>query len=275
MGASTSLKTALLWLLTAIITLGSVVYQRSTGPTYPIRGNVNIGDQKVIYRLLRSHETTGNAEMEIFVPDESITGQMRWRRYKSYDDWKTEPLARRGENLIISIPKQPAAGKVMYEITLTDAAGRNYKLSDEPVIIRFKGAVPLFILYPHVLFMFAGMLLATRTGLEGIVKGDNLYRLGLLTLALLFLGGLILGPIVQKFAFGAFWTGWPLGSDLTDNKTMVAVIFWIAAFLKAKYRGRGMHAWAVIAAVVTLLIYLIPHSTLGSEIDYTKMENVQ
>lgn len=275
MGASTSMKTALLWLLTVIITLSSVVYQRLTGPTYPIRGSVAVADQEVGYRLLRSHETTGDAEMEIYAPDEDITGEIRWRRYKSHDDWTTQPLARHGENLLFSIPKQPPAGKVMYEVTLYDVEGSEYRLSEEPVVIRFKGAVPLFILYPHVLFMFIGMLLATRAGLEGIAGGDNLYRLTLSTLVLMFVGGMILGPIVQKFAFNAFWTGWPLGNDLTDNKTLIAVVFWAAAFFKAKTRGRGMHAWAIIAAVVTLLVYLIPHSTLGSELDYTRMENMQ
>ncbi len=44
---------------------------------------------------------------------------------------------------------------------------------------------------------------------------------------LLVLGGFLLGPIVQKYAFGAFWTGWPFGEDLTDNKTAVAVLAWL------------------------------------------------
>jgi hypothetical protein len=274
MGASTPMKTAMLWLITVALTLSSVVYQRMTGPTYPVRGHIEINGQEISYRLPRSHDTNGNAPVEIAVPDRSITGEMELRRYKSHDDWTTQPAVRNDDNLVMTIPEQPAAGKVIYKVTLHDADGNSYPLSDDYVILRFKGAVPPFILFPHILFMFVGMLLATRTGLEGIAGGDNLYRLNLLTLVCLGLGGLILGPIVQKYAFHAFWTGWPFGEDLTDNKTLVAVVFWVVAFYKAKYRGRGMHAWAVIAAVVTLLVYLIPHSTLGSEIDYTKMEDI-
>ena len=274
MGASTPMKTALLWIITVILTLGSVVYQRMTGPTHPARGSVEINGQEISYRLLRSHETTDDARMEIYVPDKDISGEVKLRRYKSYDSWSVEPAVRDSDNLVITIPKQPAAGKVMYQITLYDSAGNSYPLTEDYVTIRFKGAVPPFILIPHVLFMFVGMLLSTRTGLEGIADGKNLYRLNLLTLISLGLGGLIFGPIVQKYAFNAFWTGWPFGQDLTDNKTLVAIVFWVVSFFKAKTRGRGMHAWAIIASVVTLLIYLIPHSTLGSELDYTQMEDM-
>jgi hypothetical protein len=30
--------------------------------------------------------------------------------------------------------------------------------------------------------------------------------------------------------------------------------------------------WALIAAFVTMAVYLIPHSVLGSELDYKKMD---
>ena len=45
-----------------------------------------------------------------------------------------------------------------------------------------------------------------------------------LTMGSLFLGGMLLGPIVQNFAFGDYWTGIPFGWDLTDNKTLLAAI---------------------------------------------------
>jgi hypothetical protein len=48
-----------------------------------------------------------------------------------------------------------------------------------------------------------------------------------------FVGGLILGPPVQLEAFGALWTGWPFGADLTDNKTLIAVLAWVPAVVAA------------------------------------------
>ena len=143
-------------------------------------------------------------------------------------------------------------------------------LTEEPIIIRFRGDVPAAIIIPHIILVFGAMLLSTRTGLEALLKRPGIRTLTLWTTAFLFIGGMIGGPIVQKYAFGAFWTGWPLGSDLTDNKTAVAMIFWLIALWRTR-RKPDARAWPLAAALVTLIIFLIPHSLLGSELDYTSL----
>jgi len=84
-------------------------------------------------------------------------------------------------------------------------------------------------------------------------------------------GQFILGPLVQKYAFGIFWSGFPLGTDLTDNKTVIMFFFWIVA-LAAGRKGRPARLAVLAASVVTLVIYLIPHSLFGSELKYGKMK---
>ncbi len=266
------LKPFLLWFLAVLLTLASVVYQRMTGPTYPLRGKVEIGGEQIGYKLLRTHETTENALIHIAVPDTQITAIYKWRRYKSHDAWFVETLSSSQGMIKFVIPKQPAAGKVMYHITLIDKQGAHYKLNEEPVIIRFKGPVPDYVLLPHILFMFLAMLIGTRTGLEALFKGTKSQRYAILTAVFLFIGGLILGPIVQKFAFNAYWTGWPIGHDLTDNKTALAFIFWIVAIWRGAKSPKSGRVWYIVAAIVQLLVYLVPHSVLGSEIDYTTMD---
>jgi len=90
-------------------------------------------------------------------------------------------------------------------------------------------------------------------------------RQGSVALALLAVGGLLLGPVVQKYAFGAFWTGFPYGTDLTDNKTALAVLAWGVAVVAAA-RGRWARAAIVAAALVTLVVFAVPHSLFGSEL---------
>jgi uncharacterized BrkB/YihY/UPF0761 family membrane protein len=76
---------------------------------------------------------------------------------------------------------------------------------------------------------------------------------------------MILGPVVQKYAFNEFWAGIPFAWDLTDNKTLIAFIFWLIAFLiNRKQPSRG---WTMVAATVTMIIFAIPHSMFGSELD--------
>jgi hypothetical protein len=137
-------------------------------------------------------------------------------------------------------------------------------------VARFKGAVPIWLLGPHVLCMFAGMLVAVRAGLESLGANGDPRRLAWLALPLLAVGGLLLGPAVQKVAFGAWWTGFPHGIDLTDNKTAIAVLAWSWAVWRL--RGRRRAPWAVVAAaVVTLTVFSIPHSTWGSELRWDQV----
>lgn len=171
-----------------------------------------------------------------------------------------------------NLPKQAAAGKIEYTVILTTATGTRLPLNESPIVMRFKGPVPIGILAPHIVCMFLSMLLATRTGLEAVAKRKAAQRFAIWTAGLLFVGGLILGPIVQKYAFGAFWTGWPFGHDLTDNKTAVAMLFWVVSIWRG-WKGKDAHRWYISAAVVHLLVYLIPHSVLGSELDYSPGEN--
>ncbi|MFH1891787.1 MAG: hypothetical protein ABIK83_03795 [Candidatus Zixiibacteriota bacterium] len=250
------------------------MYQRLTGPTRPVRGSVEVGQIDVRYKLLRTHNSTDDAIMSITVADPGISGELLYRRYKSHDDWSAVPLGRDGDDLVVVIPQQPPAGKVVYQVSLIDGDGTRYPLTDEPVIIRFKGPVPLYVLMLHVAFMFSAILLSTRTGLEAVAGGKRCYSFTFVTVVLLFIGGLILGPIVQKYAFGAYWTGWPFGHDLTDTKTAFAMLFWVVALWRSRSVGKG-RVWIVIAAVVTLAIYIIPHSAFGSELDYTKIDQVK
>ncbi|MGM0612068.1 MAG: hypothetical protein ACQESM_01020 [Bacteroidota bacterium] len=264
-------KSIFFWVLAFILTIALAGYQRMTGPTYPVSGKVSIADTTVSYELIRSHGGEGDAQVAIPAPEnKNIQGSFAYRRYKSYDEWDTIPMQQNGDTLIASIPHQPPAGKVQYNILLHHNT-KTVALQEKPVIIRFKGAVPASVLIPHILLMFLAMLFSMRTGFESLIKGKRTYLYTIVTIITLTIGGLILGPVIQKYAFGQFWTGWPVSNDLTDNKTLIAFIFWIIAFI-VQFRNRNRRGWALVASIVLLIVYMIPHSVLGSEIDYREQE---
>ena len=266
-------KHVLLWAVAIIVTLTLVIYQRATGPTKPIRGEVQIDTESVKFKLLRSHDTGIDAPINLEINDKGISGQFTYKRYKSHDDWTTIEMERNEKGLKTQIPFQPAAGKVMYRVHLFKD-GKKYELTEEPVVIRFKGSVPAAVLTPHIFFMFISLLFGFRAGLEALFRRkDTQFFVGV-ALFTVVLGGLILGPIVQKYAFDAYWTGWPFGHDLTDNKTAVIFIFWLIAWLRLRKKPQDK-TWTVVATLVMIIVYIIPHSVLGSEIDYTKQETQQ
>lgn len=258
-----------LWILAFVITASSAIYQRMTGPTYPYRGEVTIGEENISFKLLRSETVETDAAVKLTVPNEEVSGYVRYRRYKSYDEWADIPLQREGDQLIANLPHQPAAGKIMYFVYLNWGDEEVSLTGDEPVVLRYKGAVPMAVLIPHVLLMFLAMLYSNRAALESLDAQGNYHRYMIWTIGFFFIGGFILGPLVQKFAFDALWTGIPFGYDLTDNKTLIAMVGWAWAWYRNR-NGRDGRIWIIIAAVLMLAVYLIPHSVLGSEIDYTK-----
>lgn len=259
-------KSILLWIFAIVFTLGIATYQRMTGPTYPQKGSITIADKKIKFKLLRSHSSNSDAIISIENKSKIFGGSIIYNRYNTSDDWTEVKMVQNGDNIEGALPAQPAAGKLIYRVFLK-YGNENYALNIEPAVIRFKGDVPPFILWPHILFMFIAMLLSTRTGLEAIIKGKNTFIYAIITLISLFIGGIVLGPFVQKYAFDAFWTGWPFGKDLTDNKTLIAFLFWATAVF-VMYKNREKTSFAIIAMIILLMVYLIPHSMFGSELDY-------
>ena len=261
----------ILWVIALVITVATAYYQRTTGPTYPVKEYTTINGIKISGLFDRSHDGEGDHLVKINVDNKNITGSLYWKRYKTNDKWNIILMNRESNKLSAFLPHQPPAGKLLYKVVL-QSEGLSITIPDEPVVIRFKGAVPLYVLIPHVIFMFVAMLFAARTGLEFFNKEQKFYRLTTYTLVILFIGGLILGPIVQEYAFGEFWTGVPFGIDLTDNKTLIAFIGWLIAFFAVR-KNKNPRFWVAFATILMFVIFLIPHSVLGSELDYNKMNH--
>lgn len=260
-------KSYLLWLIAFALTIGSSVFQRLTGPTYPISGKVEFEGSKIEFSLPRSHSTSSDCKIRIKSEKTDLKANLEWKRFKVNEDWNIVEMKFSDGFFFALLPAQPAAGKLEYRIRLFSEENEILLPEKKNVIIRFKDDVPSWALVPHIFFIFLAMLFSTRTGLEYFNK--KAYKNFLyLTLIFLVLGGLIFGPIVQKFAFGAYWTGIPFGYDLTDNKTLIAFIFWLLP-LFYKNENEKFSKLIIIASIVTLIVFLIPHSLFGSELDYS------
>ena len=266
-------KTTIYWILAVLITLAAAYYQRKTGPTYPKEFDIYINQSSYHISLLRTHGGDENFPVELEIPDTSIYGKIFFKRYPTNDDWQSANLKREGDFLLGFLPHQPPAGKLAYYLQIFSRNETIDVPKESPVVIRFKGNVPTGILVPHVFFMFFAMLLSTLATLLAFGKHRRFRFYGNITLVALFIGGLILGPMVQYHAFGDAWTGIPFGWDLTDNKTLISFLVWLMAVVANRKKERP--AFTILAGVVLLLIFTIPHSMFGSEFDYSTGEITQ
>ena len=284
------MKKAILWSLAIIITLVAAIYQRQTGPTYPKRISATVNDTVLKLKLIRSIDLTERSEVKLKIFDKSVSARLFFKRlgsteeYQSADfTYKVYPVDSYLMNKVFKIteekgffavvPQQPPAGKIQYYFEITDSKGTQTYLKDEPIVIRFKGGVPPYILIPHILFMFFAMLFSTLAGLMALIKYPLYKKYGVLTLILFTIGGMMLGPIVQYDAFGDLWTGIPFGWDLTDNKTLIALLFWVLAVYMNRKEEKPLYV--ALAALILLLVFSIPHSLFGSQLDYASGQVTQ
>ena len=199
------------WVFASIITLGAMVYQRSTGPTNPKRIKYEINGSKQISTFPRSGNSGTNCEVELKNIPSGFEASIIYRRFPTNDEWSRAQFSMENHKLAASLPSQPAAGKLEYFIEIkntTDNSITNLS-KDEPIVIRFKDSVPAWALIPHIILMFIAMLLSNLTGAMAIFYNKSYKFYGILTIITLFLGGFVFGPIVQHYAFGQAWTGFP------------------------------------------------------------------
>ena len=268
----------LLWLIALTIMAAAVIYQRRTGPTYPLRGQFTIEGTAYRYRLIRSEWTTDDAKVIIPAPGEGVEATLHWRRYPTQEPLQEVQFTTEGDELTALLPAQPAAGKLEYHVIVRQGEKtiRIPESAEENVIIRFKDPVPGYVLWPHIIMMFFSVLIGMRAGLAALFAPGGMRRYAWIAFAGMTVGGMILGPIVQKYAFGAYWTGFPWGGDLTDNKMLIMWVAWLSAcgaigLHRRKKEGVG-RAVVVVASIVMTVVYLIPHSMRGSELDYSQVE---
>ena len=259
-------KIFVLWLAAIAITLTAAIYQRISGPFNPQHITVRTNDGSAYsFKLPRSHGGIKDARIEIPLSDTSFKGIVYYKRYPVREPWMEIPMIRDKDCLVAFLPHQPPAGKLEYRLLLSKN-GKEIRVPERnPVIMRFRGDVPAPIIIPHALLMFIAMLLANVAALMALTGNSRFRIYTFLTTLIMLVGGMILGPIVQKYAFGQFWTGFPFGFDLTDNKTLIAFIFWIVATGGNLKKGKP---WlTILAAAMTLIVFSIPHSAKGSELD--------
>lgn len=273
-----------LWFLAAVGTIACFVFQNRTGPTYPLEGRFDTPRGTVAYKFIRSEEI--GTTLPILFADPvpaGFTGKVRYRRFKSNDTWSEVTMqpgvfrvSRRGSveevrGVGATLPSlKERAGKYEYLVFADSGSGSRSVTGDHAIYARYKAPVPHAVLLVHIVVVFSSMTLALRAGLEALRGGDTKLLVWAAAGSLLA-GAFVMGPIVQKYAFGVFWSGVPFGWDWTDNKVIVELAAWLLAAGLAMTRAnpRTVRAAVIFATVVTLAVYFIPHSIFGSEYDYT------
>jgi hypothetical protein len=192
------------------------------------------------------------------------------------------------ENVFVaSLPHYPKATKAWYYIEATkgtDNGEIKVILPDKttsafkPVLLKYEGKVPTYIVIPHVLCNFGAiffMVLTLFSALD-VRKGrkalKDTVQYPLITFILMFLGFVPFGIAMNHFAFGVIWEAFPFGKDVTDNKSQIILLCWLITLFLVKgtlfgkgeqknfVSERGYSTSVIISFIITVAMYAIPHS---------------
>jgi hypothetical protein len=180
-----------------------------------------------------------------------------------------------------SLPEFEKGTKIYYAIELLRAGGIAARIPAEHesfLFIKYKGKVSAVVLTLHILFMFASFYFMVQSfwSCIGIVIGRpwkaEAVRNARWVLISSFIGGWPLGFILNYQAFGPVWEGFPFGYDVTDNKTQIMFVFWLVSLLlvRGSFLGkgeeldmlgaRGFAAAVIVSFIVSLTLFIVPHS---------------
>jgi hypothetical protein len=189
--------------------------------------------------------------------------------------------------LVASIPHHKKGTKAWYYIeaqkqiddkkltvSLPDRKSTNF----DPILLKFEGNVPPYIIVSHVFCNFAAIFFSVLAIFSAVdlKRGKSTLKksvlFSLLTFIFLFTGFLLVGSALNYFAFGVMWEAFPFGRDITDNKSQIVFLFWLVTLFLVKGTILGKNpsknlvsektysTMVIISFVITLVMYLIPHS---------------
>ncbi|MGD8895221.1 MAG: hypothetical protein PVJ73_04220 [Acidobacteriota bacterium] len=256
----------LLWAAALAVTLTAAAWQWWTDPTPPREGEVVISGTTVRYSFLRSGVVGEPLRVAIAAPAD-LSGTLRWRPHPGDEPFGGITMLHDGEELFGLLPPQPPGGQLEYSVVLAGPSGLTRIPEEGPVVMRYRGRVPRVLFLSHVVFIFLSMLIGVRAGLGALWTLPDTFFLSRVTLASITIGGMILGPIVQKFALDAFWASWPLGDEPIGTKTLVLWLAWVAAVVAVAATrdktDRFARTLVVAAAAVTVVVFFLPPALHG------------
>jgi hypothetical protein len=184
------------------------------------------------------------------------------------------PYHKKGTQAWYYIEAQKQIGDTKLTVSLPDKNSPNFK----PILLKFEGNVPPYVIISHVFCTFSAVLFSVLALFSAVdlKRGKSTLKksviFSLFAFIFLFIGFFPLGWTLNYFAFGSLWEAFPFGSDVTDNKSQIVFLSWLVTLFLVKGTILGKNPsknlvsektysfMVIISFVVTVVMYLIPHS---------------
>ncbi len=176
------------------------------------------------------------------------------------------------------VPGDKRGSRNYYYITAIDNEGNKVILPEQNnkdkmklYQLRSEGKASFILKLLHIMLMLTTLIILIHALYYSIsylknrdedipLKLKNLVFWGIVTF---FITGFPIGWIIEYQVLGNFWEGIPFGWDITDNKTLLILIYWLAVFIPfglKKIASSTMAKLIIFGTIFTLVLFIIPHS---------------
>lgn len=244
----------ILWLASLIITFLSIYIFNLLDKNYPITGTFGIEGKKDSYRFEKVHYGNNDFSVVIRSDVKNLSGKLFW---KSYSDsvWLSSQLKTSEMILEGSIKSLKPLQTLEYFVKLK-YKNIIYRLPDsKKVPLLFFGKIPTAVNVLQFLFIYLGLLLAIRSGLEFFNNNKKTRKFSTLTAIIFVTLIALINPLYLTYKFGYINSSIPTISKLFPVNLMFVTLLWIISVI-VSFRFIRIKYIILFAAVITIFLLL-------------------
>lgn len=242
----------ILWLSSIIILFLLSYFKSVFGEYYPVTGTFSIDGQKISYKLDKV-EYGDNYKLLVRTDYENLEGQVivNSDKVKNY----TIELDKSDNILFAEINKKIAGNNFSYSLILKGKE-KVYRIPKEgETKFIFYGKIPNMLNWLYMLFLYSGLILIIRSGLEQFKTNRRTKNFLVITSIVLLTFLMMINPLYLSYKFEYINKSIPPIQDLFPINFLIITILWIVVtvFVFLKKRDKP---FVLITSIICLLIYL-------------------
>jgi hypothetical protein len=249
-------QTLILWTAAVIIIFLAGYTKNTTSSDYPVNGTINLTYTEISFSFDKVYRGKGDYTVWLAGESKGLNGELEWRNKLDTAAWQSVKLTSANGILSGNIPHHSPQSMVEYRVKLYDNGKTVLVPEYSNVTLTFMGAVPSQIMMFYYITLFAGLLLALRTGLEIFRETPKIKMYTIFTLISFFSFAWIFSPVKKGCEIGMIGgTRIAPVSQLFSAGSLLLFFLWVAALILV-FNTKKPKVWVVASSLITLIIYL-------------------
>lgn len=245
-------ESIILWLSSIIIIFLLSYFKSVFGEYYPITGTFSIDGEKISYKLDKV-EYGDVYKLLVRTDFKNLNGQViiNSEKVKNY----TIKLNEDDRILFAEIRKKDVGNNFNYSLIL-NGKDRVYRIPKEgEAKFIFFGKIPKMLNWLYVLFLYSGLIMIIRSGLEQFKTNRRTKNFLVITSIVLLTFTMMINPLYLSYKFEYINKSIPPIQNLFPINFLVITLLWIGITIYV-FTKRKDKPIVLVTSIICLLIYL-------------------